>query len=131
MPVDLDIVAPSITPEYVPHRLGFRQAQAGENAGATALGPPNFTVTRIDEYTIQLDFASAVYDLPTLRWTGAYTVVPAEPNALNLDPLVVEAVAVMDIVDGTPYDSTSRVILTTSEQGPSDYDVTVFGLERV
>lgn len=124
MPVDFDTYDAALSLDVLParSRIGMRQVQAGENAGATALGPPAFTITRIDATTVQVDFEASVLDLPTLRWPGAYTFDP---------PLEVEHVEPGPITTASPYNHTLRVTLTTAEQGPYDYELTVFGLERL
>jgi hypothetical protein len=121
MVVSINTVLVSDGPD-VASRLGLRSTVAGENAGALSQGPPSFTITRIDEYTVQVDFASSVLDLPTLRWPGAYAFDP---------PLEVLSVEPGPLTVASPYNHTLRVTLTTEEQGPFLYALTVFGLERL
>lgn len=110
-------------------RAGLFTAFAGENAGSECNCVVASTTTRIDETHLQIDFAEAVLDLPTLRWVGAYRAVPVEPNTANLPELVIKAVSLGTITPGVDYDSVTRVTLTTSEQGATDYTAIVFGLE--
>lgn len=91
---------------------------------------PDITVTRLDETHLQIDFADPVLVIPTLFYPGAYLVTPVDPNPDNLRNLTPVSVELGNSTPDDPYDSTTQVILTTDEQGPTDYDVTVFGLEE-
>jgi hypothetical protein len=94
-------------------------------------GLPTFTITRVSSEIIRLDFDEPVLKIPTLEWTGAYWVTPEEPNADDLPELEVLGVRLGTVTPGDVWDTVTQVFLDTSEQGPSDYDVIVFGLERV
>lgn len=78
------------------------------------------TLARLSATSVRATFSRAVLVLPTLTWPGAYAFTPA---------LAVERVTVGATESVGLYDSTQSVTLTTAEQGPETYALTVYGLE--
>lgn len=78
------------------------------------------TLARLSATSVRATFSRAVLVLPTLTWPGAYAFTPT---------LAVERVATGATETAGAYESTRSVTLTTAEQGPEIYDLTVYGLE--
>lgn len=112
--IDLEATLLPVSPEPVAITVLIGEAECACLVDATC--------TRVDSTHLRVDFADPVYYLPTLTWPGAYVPSPA---------LEVISVAPGPITEVGTYDSVMYVTLTTAEQSPVTYTITVFGVEAV